>query len=177
MFMEFFVEYISLDSQPYYADCRPLAEGLGFLLVELRVTRRGADTHVSAVITKPVASAQTDTEQPRNAYMSVSVDDCAQVHRLLLPRLEALLNTDNISMDVSSPGMERTIKNAAEFALFAGRPVRLWHTAVKDWIYGMITESGDAALSIRPLESAEQAGSAVQTIPYTEIAKAKLLHL
>ena len=50
----------------------------------------------------------------------IGVDDCSKVHHALLPRLEALLGTEDTYMEVTSPGMDRNIKNAAEFEIFVG---------------------------------------------------------
>lgn len=166
------MEYISLDSLPYYAENKTLVAGLGFLLVELRVMRSGGNIHVSAVITRSARRDGMDT-----GSSSISIDDCAKVHRLLLSRMEALLQNDDISMEVTSPGLERNIKNAAEFALFEGRPVRVWHTAVTEWVRGIIVSSDSLSLTIELLTEDGACAAERKTIPYSEIAKAKLLNL
>ncbi|MCM1320789.1 MAG: ribosome maturation factor RimP [Bacteroides sp.] len=155
------LEYIALDELPYYKECSPLVSGLGYALVELRLSKSKTQHNVSAVI------ARAD---PSSAE-AVGVNDCAKVHRLLLPRLEALLHSQDVFMEVMSPGMERNIKNAAEFVFFTGKSVRVWSKDINDWIPGKIVSSGPRSVV---LDTAEKG---TLTIPYEQIAKAKLLQL
>lgn len=157
------MEYTSLDSIPFYAECSPLVTGLGFVLVDLKISRHKESVSVSAVIARV-----------QSGSAPIGIDDCAAVHRLLLPRLEVLLGNADIYMEVSSPGLERTIRNAAEFALFADCPVRIWHTVSSDWVQGIIVSSGSDFLELRPMDAE---GSEPRRFPLGEIAKAKLLHL
>lgn len=166
------VEYISLDSIPHFADCSPLVTGLGYVLVDLKVVPQNGSIKVTAVITKPAGDSG-----------AVGVNDCARVHRALLPRLEAVLDSQDIYMEVASPGMERLIKNPAEFALFTGRYVRVWDSQITDWVAGKIISSDDQSITLELVgdgvtEQPVQAQPAeVSTIPYQRISKAKLLQL
>lgn len=155
------MEYTSLDKMPYFTDCEKLVAGLGYALVELRVVPNNTQYQIRAVITH---SDSANTE-------GIGINDCAKVHRLLLPRFEALLKNPDVYMEVTSPGMERTIKNAAEFALFVGQTVRLWDTNVYDWVSGVLISSTQTSVTIRLLD-----GNQEKELPYDQIAKAKLLH-
>lgn len=166
------MEYISLDSIPHFADCSPLVTGLGYVLVDLKVVPQNGSIKVTAVITKPAGDSG-----------AVGVNDCARVHRALLPRLEAVLDSQDIYMEVASPGMERLIKNPAEFALFVGRYVRVWDSQITDWVAGKIIFSDDQSITLELVgegvteESAQMQAGQVSTIPYQRISKAKLLQL
>ena len=166
------MEYISLDSIPHFADCSPLVTGLGYVLVDLKVVPQNGSIKVTAVITKPAGNSG-----------AVGVNDCARVHRALLPRLEAVLDSQDIYMEVASPGMERLIKNPAEFALFVGRYVRVWDSQITDWVAGKIISSDDQSITLELVgegvteESAQMQAGQVSTIPYQRISKAKLLQL
>ena len=166
------VEYISLDSIPHFADCSPLVTGLGYVLVDLKVVPQNGSIKVTAVITKPAGDSG-----------AVGVNDCARVHRALLPRLEAVLDSQDIYMEVASPGMERLIKNPAEFALFVGRYVRVWDSQITDWVAGKIISSNDQSITLELVgegvteESVQLQAGQVSTIPYQRISKAKLLQL
>ena len=82
------MEYTSLDSMPYYSQCKSLVEGLGYILVSIKVVPAKTTTKVQAVISnKDTASLE-----------GIGVNDCAKVHRLLLPRLEAILQNQDIYM-------------------------------------------------------------------------------
>lgn len=152
------MEYIPLETTEFYKDCAPLVEGLGYYLVELKITRSGKTLKINAVIAS------------KDSYVDIGVDDCAKVHHALLPRLEALLGTDNTYMELTSPGMERNLKNAAEFAFFKGKEVRVWDKNISDWQSGIIKDSDDKSVIL------EKDGEE-KTFLFENIAKAKFIHL
>jgi ribosome maturation factor RimP len=102
----------------------------------------------------------------------IGTEDCAKVHRVLRSRLEALTGRQDINMEVMSPGMERLIRNAAEFALFTGRMVRVWDTDIRDWVPGIISASTETELLLEGDTPAQTCA-----IPYLRIAKAKLVSI
>lgn len=152
------MEYIPLKSMAYYEECAPLVEGLGYILVELKITSSGSTKKISAVIAS------------KDAGVDIGVNDCAKVHHALLPRLEALLGTEDTYMELTSPGMERNIKNAAEFAVFVGREIRVWDKTVTDWVSGVITASDEKSVTL------EKDGEKIN-VPFEQIAKAKFIHI
>jgi hypothetical protein len=77
------LEYTPLNSFPYYKDCAPLVEGLGFQLVELRIIP------AKTVNTARVVIARKSDDETQG----ITVNDCAKVHRLIQPRLEALISS------------------------------------------------------------------------------------
>lgn len=149
------LEYLDLASIKYYSDCEPLVSGLGYLLVDLSINRRNNLWQIRAVIAS------------KNA--SVGIDDCKKVHQVLLPRLEALLQSQDTYMEVTSPGLERLIKNAAEFSLFVGKNVKVWSSDVSDWVYGNIESSDENTLFLKV-----RGDNTIASIPYKNISKAKL---
>ncbi len=156
------MEYTALESIQYYSEAKTLVEGLGYILIELQVVRSHSAVQIRTAISKPVS----DTA----GFQSIGVNDCAKVHRLLLPRFEALLNSQDIYMEVTSPGMNRNIKNAAEFALFKGRTVRVWDKDISDWVTGTIETASSDSLTVTLSGSGE-----TKTFAYEHIAKAKLV--
>ena len=154
------MEYTPLNSFPYYKECAPLVEGLGFQLVELRIIP------AKTVNTARVVIARKSDDETQG----ITVNDCAKVHRLIQPRLEALISSKEVNMEVTSPGMERNIKNAAEFALFVNQYARVWDTEITDWIPGKIVAATDPAVTLE-LENGEN-----KEIDFSRIAKAKLLN-
>lgn len=146
------MDYIEPDKIPYFNDCEPLVSGLGFKLVELVVFRKQASWQVKVVITGPDG---------------VSIAACTKVHRTILPRLEAILASQDMYVEVTSPGLDRVLKNALEFSVFSGKNVKVWNTDISDWIMGAIVTSTKEAVTL----STEQGE---QTVPYNKIAKAKL---
>ena len=152
------MEYKSQDSFPYYRECAPLVEALGYFLVELNILNHKSGVRIYAVIAA------------KDSAREIGVDDCSKVHHALLPRLEALLGTDDTYMELTSPGMERNIKNAAEFVFFIGREVRVWDKNISDWVGGKITAADDKSVTL------EKDGTE-QIFYFENIAKAKFIHL
>lgn len=146
------MEYIAPEGILHYADCEPLISGLGYALVELVVFSRQSTWHVKAVITAPDG---------------IGINDCSKVHRALLPRLEAVLSTQDMYVEVTSPGLDRVLKNAAEFSVFVGRQVKIWDTDISDWITGKIVSADRTSVRL-------DAGNGETVYPFSRIAKAKL---
>lgn len=151
------MEYTSFKTIKYYSECAPVVEGLGFRLVELKVIPGKEVTKIGAVISSMDPAA------------NISVNDCAKVHMVLLPRIEALIGNDNTTMELTSPGIEHNIKNAAEFELFIGRDVRVFDKTVTDWVGGKIVSADETKVTME-----KEDGSSV-TVLYENIAKAKFL--
>ena len=149
------MDYISYKDIKYYKECATLVEGLGYKLVDLKIIPAKTITKISAIITS------TDPE------VSLGVNDCAKVHRALLPRLEALLGTEDTTMELTSPGIEHNIKNAAEFAIFVGRNVRVWDKTVTDWVSGKIVSADEKSVELEKEEGEHF------TVLFENIAKAK----
>ena len=126
---------------------------MGFSLVELNIMRRAGGAQVAAVI-----AGQGD----------VGIEDCAAVHQVLEARLEALLGTQDLQMQVSSPGITRTLKHAGEFSCFEGRDARVWHIPQGAWVEGRIVSATDKAVIL-------DAKGEQKELPFSEISKAKLL--
>ncbi|MCR4734246.1 MAG: ribosome maturation factor RimP [Treponema sp.] len=152
------MEYTSYKDIKYYKECAPLVEGLGFKLVDLKIIPAKTITKISAIIASPDPAA------------NIGVNDCAKVHRVLLPRLEALLGTEDTTMELTSPGIEHNIKNAAEFSVFIGRAVRVWDKIASDWVNGTILKADDKSVELKKEE-----GDSV-TILFENIAKAKFMY-
>ena len=152
------MEYEPLEKMPHYSECSPLVEGLGYTLVELHISPAKTVTKITAVIAS------------KDPAVDIGVNDCSKVHHALLPRLEAILGTDDTYMELTSPGMERNFKNAAEFSVFVGREVRVWDKTVTDWVSGKILSADEKSVTLE-----KDGGS--QSISFENIAKAKFIHL
>jgi ribosome maturation factor RimP len=152
------MDFISYKKIKYYEDCAPLVEGLGFVLVDLKIIPTKTVTKITAII------ASKDPAQ------NIGVNDCAKVHRALLTRLEALLGTEETTMELTSPGIEHNIKNAAEFTIFTGRDIRIWDKTVNDWVHGKIYSADEKSVTL------EQTDGTRATYLYENIAKAKFIY-
>ena len=146
------MDYIAPGNIPYFTDCEPLVNGFGFKLVELTAFKRQSTWHIRVVLT---------------GSNGVGIADCSHVHRALLPRLEAVLSSQDMYVEVMSPGLDRIFKNAYEFTVFVGKQVKVWNTDITDWIQGIIVSADANSVCLLASE-----GEVV--VPFTKIAKAKL---
>jgi ribosome maturation factor RimP len=99
----------------------------------------------------------------------VGVDDCAEVSGMLLPRLETIEGMSDVSLEVSSPGIERTLRSAAEYAIFAGRGVRFLAGDETEWRGGIIERVEGGTLWLRT-------GKDRKGFALSDIRKARLDH-
>ena len=159
------MDYTSLNSIPCFKECSAVVEAEGLKLVELQVVPQKTLTKISAVI----ASGDPSKD--------VGVSDCSKAHRALAPKIMALLNKteDDISMEVCSPGIERNIKNAAEFEIFQGREVRVWDKNISEWSSGVIKSSDEKSVTL--VETDETGNKTEKTFQYSDLAKAKFIHI
>jgi len=133
-------------------EVEPVVTGMGFGLVELTVSRQKGATRVGVIIHRPAG---------------VGIEDCAEVSRLLFPRLETIEDLANVSLEVSSPGIERVIKNPREYPFFLGRGIRLLAEGETEWIGGILEKADNGVLALR-------SEGRVMEFPMTSVRKARL---
>jgi len=129
-----------------------ILDGLGFKLIELVVSRHRGSVQVRAVI--------------YNGSV-IGIDDCSKVHRAITPRLELAFGGSDIYLEVSSPGIDRLIKDSAEFAYYKGRGVRCYCTDISEWTAGILESADEKGIVLKTKEGAER-------LEFDIIAKAKL---
>jgi ribosome maturation factor RimP len=138
-----------------------LVQGLGMELIKLDIFRskgrksQGAYTgavQVRAIVYKPG---------------SLGTDDCARVHRAIVPRLDAEFPESELSVEVSTPGVTRQVKDGVELAHYRGRGLRLWRTDISDWSAGLLEEADEQGITIMG-----EGGS--MHLDYAIVAKARL---
>jgi ribosome maturation factor RimP len=99
------------ESQELFDDIAAVLAAKQLILVDLQVNRsHGALCQVRVIVYRPEGTG---------------IDECAKAHRLVQPCLEAALGIDGFYLEVSSPGLDRTIRSDREYAIFSGRGVRL----------------------------------------------------
>jgi ribosome maturation factor RimP len=100
----------------------------------------------------------------------INVDDCARVSNHLT-RLFAVENVDFDRLEVSSPGLDRPLRKAADYARFAGQEAKLTLREPVDGarrLKGILRGlEGDAALV--------ETDAGVRAIPLEAIEKARLV--
>jgi len=128
-------------------------DGLKFSLIELSVSKQRGSVQIRAVIYNGA---------------SIGTDDCTKVHRALMPRLELAFPEQDVYLEVSSPGIDRLIKDSAEFAFYKGRAVRCFRTDISDWTAGILENADEKGIVIK------NSKDGTVRLEFDIIAKAKL---
>ncbi len=127
-------------------------ESAGFQVVEVRGARQEKVWRIELVL-----------------YRSggIGIDHCADAHRLVAPALEVALDSRNVVLQVSSPGIDRVLKSPREYEIFQGLPV---YVSLEDReLSGIILGSSLEGPRIFH-------GDIEEVIPYEKIKKATLYH-
>jgi ribosome maturation factor RimP len=134
------------------AEIEKLLSGSGLSLVEFSLNRRGNSVRARAVVYSPSGTG---------------TDECSRAHRLIYPRLQVLCAAEDPYLEVSSPGIDRTLRSPREYGVFVGKGVRILLVNESEWICGRILASTD-----RDLTLATEAGTEVFDL--SAVAKARL---
>ncbi len=129
----------------------PLVESLDLQVVECVHNTQGAFHTIRVVLF---------------AENGVGTDECASVYRLVMPRLEIHLNSKNISLEISSPGIRRKLKSTDEYTIFMGKPIRLLSQG--EWYHGVIQSVSEVGVTVK-LQNEE-----TQEFAFDSIQKATL---
>jgi len=127
-------------------------DGLKFSLIELVVSKHRGSVQVKAVIYNGE---------------SIGTDDCTKAHRAVMPRLELAFPEQDVYLEVSSPGIDRLIKDGAEFAFYKGRKVKCFRTDITEWTAGILESADENGIVIKTKEGTVR-------LEFDIIAKAKL---
>jgi ribosome maturation factor RimP len=134
------------------------------VLVELTLSRHKSSVQIRAVVCRAGPSPENPGKVSGGA---MGVNDCSRVHHALLPRLELAFPGQELYVEVSSPGIDRVIKDASEFVYYIGRGVRCYCTELSDWVEGAIRSADETQLILKGKDG-------MIKIAYETIAKAKL---
>jgi ribosome maturation factor RimP len=138
--------------RPVFDALEPIARGLKLSLVEIVVSRHKGSTQIRIVVYK---------------NGDVGIADCSAFHRAALPRLELAFPGENMYIEVSSPGIDRLIKDGSEFRHYNGHRVRCYRTDTSAWSSGVLVSSDETGITL------EEKGERF-TLSYEVIAKARL---
>ena len=128
------------------------AAGLGYMIYDISLLLKGENSRINVKI---------------DSLKGITLDDCEKFSRELAARLDAKDVLPNYSLEVSSPGIKRLVRNGDEFRRFSGASVKIIYrinegsTFVKGRI-GNVTENsvtvstdtGDVAIRLDAITSA-----------------------
>ena len=144
-----------IEQSELYEELEPVIRGMGYSVVELSRQATKGRLQIRVVIYH---------------YNGIGLSDCELVHKTVLPRIELLEESEDIYLEVTSPGVTRKIKNGTEFAVFIDRPARILLHEADDWLHGVIlganqdevqlqTEQGEIAITLSDIKKAKLAFS------------------
>ena len=141
-----------MSSSAIAQDLEPVISGLGFSLLEASTSTVHGRTHVHVVIYRPEG---------------IGMDDCVEVHKTIMPRLEVTLDDRDVALQVASPGIDRIMKDPTELRVFVGKGVQVLRMSTSDWLAGLVVSADDTDVVIRK-------DGVETTVPLSDIRKAKL---
>lgn len=136
-------------------------EELAYDLVELRVGGTGR---------RPLLDVRVD----RRDGAKITIDECAVISRALEPKLDASgLVGENYVLEVSSPGVERPLRNADDWRRFAGRTAKVLAPSLGGRlevdVIGVDDSSGEPVAVMREARGTEH------RVPLAEVKEARLV--
>lgn len=140
---------------PLIDSLEPVVKGLGMELVELSQSRYRGTLQIRAVVC---------------GRDPVGLENCSRIHHALLPRLELAFPGRELYVEVSSPGIDRRIKDGSEFVHYIGRGISCYRKDISDWSGGILTAVDSAGIILKN-------GDEEMRLGYELIAKAKLDYL
>ena len=134
---------------------------LGYDLVELRI---------GGTVRRPLVDVRID----RRDGAKITVDECAHVSRAIEPLLDAAgLVGENYVLEVSSPGVERPLRNAADWRRFAGRTAKVLSPSLggrlEVEVIGVDDSSGEPVAVMREARGTEH------RVPLRDVKEARLV--
>lgn len=114
-------------------EVRTTLASVGFSLVELAIQRVKKRTHVRCVVYHPDG---------------FDLDRLTEIHRLIEPRLEIILDDRDMYIEFSSPGIDRTFKSFHEFGIFSGQRVSVLLEDQR-WIDATIESYEESRVALR----------------------------
>ncbi len=146
-------------SSVLFLDLSALIEPMGYSLVEATRTDHKGSVSLRMLCYKSEG---------------ITTDDLEKIYNVVYPRYQVLFSRD-LNLEVSSPGIDRNIKDTGEFKVFAGKNVRVYSLSRSSYINGKIRNSDDTSLTLSPylIADTDEMGDEI-SIDYSDISKAKL---
>ncbi|TLD89150.1 ribosome maturation factor RimP [Helicobacter sp. MIT 05-5294] len=139
-----------------------LIESFGLELYDIVSVKENDNQILRICITKPKSQGSKDSQTP----LSVTLEDCQEVSLALSPLLDVEMpNSEKYFLEVSSPGIERTLKKPTHYQGAIGECVKIKTTDKKEW-KGKLLEVGADSIVLEDKNTK-------QSIPLDSIKKAQ----
>jgi ribosome maturation factor RimP len=121
------------ESDMLFEKLGPLLSEAGLNLVDLGVSRHRGSAQVRLTVYSPKGTG---------------TDECALAHRIAYPLSQAILADPEPSLEVASPGIDRVLRSAREWAIFRGKGVRVLLHGENEWLRGRIVSVDGGAVTL-----------------------------
>ena len=150
-----------VQSNSLYQDIESLMSSIGLDVVEVSSQEVKGSTVLRIYLSKK--------------NQDITTDDLESAYNIIFPRYNVIYSNRDLSLEVTSPGLQRNLKDWNEFSLFEGRDVRVYSTKYSSYVVGRIEKvDGDQLfLGDYLIEDKGEKGESI-TLEYKDIAKAKL---
>ena len=147
-------------SSMLFLDLASLIEPMGYKLVEA-----SRSEHKGTVSLRMLCYKGGD---------GITTEDLEAIYNVVYPRYSVLWTRD-LELEVSSPGINRNIKDIGEFKIFLGKTVRVYVQSKSSYVVGKIEKADDDNLYLSSylIEDTKEEGEEI-SIEYSDISKAKL---
>lgn len=147
-------------SSMLFLDLASLIEPMGYKLVEA-----SRSEHKGTVSLRMLCYKGGD---------GITTEDLEAIYNVVYPRY-SILWTRDLELEVSSPGINRNIKDIGEFKIFLGKTVRVYVQSKSSYVVGKIEKADDDYLYLSSylVEDTKEEGEEIR-IEYSDISKAKL---
>lgn len=147
-------------SSMLFLDLASLIEPMGYKLVEA-----SRSEHKGTVSLRMLCYKGGD---------GITTEDLEAIYNVVYPRYSVLWTRD-LELEVSSPGINRNIKDIGEFKIFLGKTVRVYVQSKSSYVVGKIEKADDDYLYLSSylVEDTKEEGEEIR-IEYSDISKAKL---
>lgn len=153
-----------LANDNFYNEMSSLITPLGLKVVETRLRRLQKGVSVSVYVTKDG---------------DVNSDDLEEIYNVVYLKLKPQFQ-GGLTLEISTPGVTRNIKDAGEFGLFRNREVRIYSLKDNTWVVGIIDSSDDRSVTLlnghlEDVSSDVDANFNEKQILFSDIKKARLI--
>lgn len=161
LFYGFFMLNREITDNSLFKEIKNILDTMGYICVDVKRSEHLSSLRFSIVI-----------------YCSdraVTVDDCANVYNSLFLRLSAEFQNREIELEISTPGLQRNIRDVWEFEVFQNKILRIYDSETSAWIHGKNEkyENNVLFLSSWENEDTKEKGDMIK-LEYSQIVKAKL---
>lgn len=152
----------SIRENGIFNDIQNLLDPMDLSVVEVTKTENGPGVHLLIVVMSKLTEINTS--------------DLAKIYNVVFPRYQVIFDKRDLSLEVTSPGLQRTFKDIYEFSLFLNRSARIYSATYSSYLTGIISKVTEKNVTFTDVIIEDKKEKLDElTLSYEEIQKAKLV--